>query len=104
VTEWKNGMEETIDGIEFRVSRGTKFPDDLVLWARGTDGRWRMVHMDLAFFLVDFLADNEDRRTPHVSFWKVNGQKFFMTACWDAARNGWQAAAAKLARQRDAVA
>lgn len=97
-------MTYTIDGIDLRIAQGDKFPGDLVMWARGSDGQWRMVHMTLAFFLVDFLADNEDRRTPYVSYWRQNGQRYFLSACVDAVRHGWQKAAQKVARQREDAA
>ena len=103
MTRWQPDMTYTIDGIDLRISQGDKFPGDLVLWARGSDGQWRKVKMTLAFFLVDFLSDNEDRRREHVPFWRQNGQSYFLKACVDAARSGWRKASEKVARQRDAA-
>ncbi len=101
-TRWPETL--TIDGIDFHIEDGTKFPGDLVLSARGSDGVWRKVRMELAFFLIDFIADNEERRSDHMSYWKWSGKRYFMDACWQAAKGGYRNAADKVKRQRDNLA
>lgn len=89
----------TVDGIDLITTPGTKFPGDLRLMVRGTDGQWRPVHMAFAFYLIDFFSENERERTQYME-WRRNGDEFFMAACWDAVRRGWRAAADRLQRQR----
>ncbi len=103
MSQWLVDSPFNVDGLEFVVRNGDKFPGDLVLWVRGSDGRWRMAHMSLPFMMIDFMADNEDRRRHHVSYWRENGQRYFLAACIDAVQHGWREATEKIVRQRGRI-
>lgn len=85
--------------VEFRIMRGDKAKDDLRLDA-WLDGRWRPVDMELAFLLVDFFTENEDaiRR----SYWRWNGDSYFMKEVLSAWKHGWRVPTEKLQRQQRA--
>jgi len=91
----------TIDGIDLITSQGSKFPGDLRLDVRGTDGQWRPVTMAMAFFLIDFFTENEQERGQYEGHWRRNGDMYFIDACIGAVRDGWRAAADKVRRQRE---
>jgi predicted negative regulator of RcsB-dependent stress response len=56
---------------------------------------------DLCYFMVDFFAENEDHIAQHKSFWRHNGEAYFLMGIGDAVRMGWRWAASKLRAQRD---
>jgi hypothetical protein len=79
-----------IAGINWRVRRGVKSPDDLVLdFAVG--GSWVPVPMILGFFLADFFVQNENRL-----YRDGRGGKYYLDAVKYAVRHGWQRADAVL--------
>jgi hypothetical protein len=92
----------TIDGIDLTTSQGDKFPGDLKLRVRGSDGQWRDVHMALALYLVDFFTENERERRPHMGYWTQNGDTYFVRECIAAVRDGWRSVAERIERQRRA--
>jgi predicted negative regulator of RcsB-dependent stress response len=51
--------------------------------------------------MVDFFAENEDHIAQHKSFWRHNGEAYFLMGIGDAVRMGWRWAASKLRAQRD---
>jgi len=96
---WEAGRYLMVDQQRFRVVAGRKFPGDLVLeW--NVDGSWVRLRMASAFLLVDFLAENEDARTPFMRRWREPGGDFFMRYVQAARFNGWESAAAEVRAQR----
>lgn len=92
-------MDYTIQGIDLRIRDGKKFPGDLVVQHRvGTT--WHDTRMELALFLVDFFAENERARQPYVSYWRENGDTYFITECIQAVKLGWRVVADRIRRQR----
>jgi len=59
--------------------------------------------MELAFALIDFFAENEDHLRGQRSYWKQNGQRYFISACINAVRHGWRGESARLERQREGL-
>lgn len=99
---WTTGRHK-VSGVPMRVVEGAKVPGDLRLewW----DGRyWVPVKMELAFFLVDFFTENEQHIKQYRSWWRQNGDRYFLDQCVAAVRDGWQAAADRVRRQRENVA
>jgi hypothetical protein len=96
---WSAGKELRVSGLPLRTRQGDKFPGDLRLDGY-IEGAWVPVKMELAFALCDFFAENEDEMRRYRSYWRQNGQRYFMAACVDAIRDGWEPAAAKIERQR----
>lgn len=98
---WKAGMSNTVSGVEFRVTEGKKFPGDLRLDVYSCrDRRWVPVEMPLAFYLCDFLTENEQARRDYMGHWRQNGDMYFMRACVGAVKHGWRFAADLLKEQR----
>lgn len=94
----------TLQGIDLRIVEGRKFPGDLRL-EHYANGSWQPTKMEIAFFLVDFFAENEDVRRHYMGeSWRENGQRYFMKKCWAAVRNGWRSVAAEIERQRGRAA
>lgn len=89
----------TVSGIDLRISQGAKAPDDLRCDAR-IGGRWIPLKMELVFFLVDFFSENEQALAAHRSWWRQNGDRYFLSKCIDAVRRGWRAVAAEIEEQR----
>ena len=93
------GERHDINGVAIRVREGNKFTGDLVMeqW----NGReWRRVMMEHALLMTAFLAENERERRNHMSFWKENGDTFFLKHVIAAVREGWQPVAARIAASR----
>lgn len=91
------GQTGEIDGIPYRVLRGDKHPDDLVIELHA-GGQWRRIRMDLGFFLAAFFFENEEVIRP--PSYRDTGGDYYMRACWDAIYNTWESAAATLRGQR----
>lgn len=87
----------TISGLEFRIVRGKKTDNDLRLEVLA-NGWWRPVDMELAFMLVDFFTENE----AHIqrSYWRWNGDSWFVKELASAWKQGWKVPAAKLRREQ----
>lgn len=100
---WRANERYHVSGVDLRISRGKKAPDDLRVdvWDGDT---WIPVGMDLVFFLVDFFAENEDYLRNYRSHWKQNGQRYFLSQCISAVRNGWRVPSALIRRQRNDAA
>lgn len=92
---WKADVTYNVSGIDLRISQGSKGDDDLRLDAR-VAGRWRAVDMELVFFLIDFFTENE--KAIERSYWKENGDRYFVAQCLDAWRSGWRVPADRLRR------
>lgn len=92
-------MDMTVSGIDLRISRGNKFPDDLRMDAF-LNGRWVPLQMELAFAMVDFFQENEREMAAYRGHWLVNGDTYFMRQLADAYKNGWQGPAQRIQRQR----
>ena len=85
---WTYGTGETREGLRYRVRRGQKGPQDLVMdiWV----GRWVPLSMETVFLVVDFLGENEDFLYPK-SKGKLGGDKL-IAALRVAYRFGWERA------------
>jgi hypothetical protein len=92
-------MTENVQGIDLRITEGTKAPGDLRLEAR-IGGQWVPLKMDLALFMVDFFAENERHIQPFRPYWRQNGDRYFLSKCVEAVRDGWRKVAAETERQR----
>ncbi len=92
-------MTYSIQGIDLRIVQGRKFPGDLRLEHR-VGSQWVPTEMQLALFLVDFFAENERARQPYVSYWRENGDTYFITECIQAVKVGWRVVADRIRRQR----
>lgn len=92
-------MRGTVSGIDLRIVQGSKAPDDLRLDAH-INGEWVPLRMELAFFLVDFFAENEQALKAHRSFWKENGDAYFMKHVIQAWKEGWKVPAMAVRNQR----
>ncbi len=98
---WAAGISNVVSGIEFSVKEGNKFPGDLRLEAYSVrDRRWVPVDMAVAFYLVDFLTENEEARREYMGHWRQNGDMYFMRSCVTAVREGWRVAADEVTAQR----
>lgn len=93
-------MTYHVSGIDLRISQGTKAPDDLRVEAR-LAGRWVPLKMELAFFLVDFFAENERHLQPFRPHWRQNGDRYFLSKCIEAYKRGWRVVADELDNYRN---
>lgn len=94
---WEPNKTYRVNGLQLRVVPGRKFAGDLRLDAF-IGGEWRNVEMALAFFMVDFLAENEQARyhaDPKLG-WRQNGDRYFLSKCIAAVRDGWVSVTAEL--------
>ena len=96
---WTEGERIEIGGIVMRVRHGDKFPGDLVL-EQWNGRQWCRVKMAHALALIDFLTENERERRNFMSFWKENGDTFFLKHVVSAVRDGWRPVAESIERQR----
>jgi hypothetical protein len=79
-----DGYEVTVDGLQFRVQRGRKGRQDLILqWLTPTRG-WQTISMTAVALLVEFLHENEGRLYPF-----GRGGEMVMDFLRDAVTNGW---------------
>lgn len=62
--------------------------------------RWCPVKMSQVFLMASFIAENERERQNYVSFWKENGDTYFVKHIIEAIRNGWKPVADRVERQR----
>jgi len=92
------GQTGEVDGIPFRILRGKKKPDDLVLELYA-GGQWRRIRMDLGFLLAAFFFENEEVLYPPSGRRQIGGD-YYMRECWDAIYYGWESAAQKLRQER----
>jgi hypothetical protein len=92
-------MRFNLQGIDLRIVQGEKFPGDLRLEHRTREG-WVPTKMSLALFLVDFFAENEQERRLFMSFWKHNGDTYFLDKCVRAVKVGWDVVASEIDAQR----
>lgn len=86
-----------IAGLPFRVGPGRKGDGDLILYVLTREG-WRMVPMELSFFLADFHGQVEDvlyKRTG-----RGEGGSYFLNAVRGAMRNGYKHAQAILESEK----
>lgn len=100
---WKEGDYGRVSGIPYRIVKGRKAEDDLVLELHA-GGDWRRIGMDLGFLLADFLPENEDVLYPAAASQRVagGGGDYYLSECWHARKHGWQSALQKLVRERAA--
>jgi hypothetical protein len=89
-----------ISGIDLRITEGSKCPGDLRLEVWTADERWRPLEMGFTFLTVDFFAENEKNRQQYESFWRQNGDRYFIDRCIAAWRHGWRAVVDELERQK----
>lgn len=102
---WREGDKGWVSGIPYRIVRGSKSPDDLILQLHA-GGEWRNVSMDLGFLLADFLPENEDVLYPDQQSKRIagGGGDYYLSELWHARKHGWQSARQKLLRERAAKA
>lgn len=102
---WTAGASHDFDGITgaiYPAPGGGKFDGDLVLRLICQEcGHDFQPKFELAFFMCDFFADNEEERSKHEPGWRFHGDTFFMRALAEAIRSGWRGAAERVRRQRE---
>ena len=90
MSELVDGWEAAFDGIQFRIGKGEKSADDLVLqWL--TPGGWRTLRFEAVFYMAQFFFENEDRLYPAAH--QLGGRKFLgaiSTAALRGADEAWQ--------------
>ena len=100
MNRWKaSGRLYQISDLLFRVQPGAKGEGDVKLQVLA-NGAWRDVKMELAFFLVDFFTSNEDTLSANRPHWRQSGPAYFLKECVRASREGWEAPARAIVRQR----
>jgi len=108
VTPILPGDAGDLSGIQWRAVQGNKRlpdgrpvppPGDVVLQLRAP--QWRSVPMPLGFLMADLFYDNEDRLFP--PDWPgrhYDGGERYLSACVQAAYDGWQSVTLQLGGER----
>lgn len=96
---WKGDEDFDIGGVRLRVRPGDKFEGDLVM-EQWNGYRWCRVKMAHALCMTEFLAENERERRNFMSFWKANGDTYFVRHVVAALREGWRPVAERIERSR----
>lgn len=92
---WTEGWEDSVDGVGYRVVRGSKSQNDLRLdWRAG--GGWRPVAMRTGALLADFFYENEHVLYPPP---RLQGGERYLGYIEQAARGGWAPAELTLREQ-----
>jgi hypothetical protein len=81
------GQTFVLDGIPFRLARGSKGPTDIRLEWCGATGLWRAPGYRVLGVLADTLGENEAALYPN-----GQGADYLVSYLYDAAHNGWQSA------------
>jgi hypothetical protein len=87
-------------GIDWRVVRGRKAPDDLRLEFRAME--FQPVSMSLGFLMADFFCENEDVLFPPEQGFEGGGR--YARFCRGAVLHGWPAAVAQLEDEKKRAA
>lgn len=90
-----DGWVGEISGVQFRVVKGRKAEDDLVLQMLN-DGRWTIVKMAFGALFADFLSENEDYLYPE----PLKGGDKYMGYLSRARMYGWETAEAHLEAEK----
>ena len=97
------GNTAEFSGVKFRVCKGRKAPQDLVLEWRTAQG-WVPVSAAALFYMVDFIAENEDFLYPVDESGQGRGPmggEYIMAKLRAARVRGWVHAAKELRLERE---
>lgn len=89
-----------ISDLPFRIVPGSKEQGDLRIEWQTPDGRWRPIHMQAMFVLVDFFAENEDWLSMSRDHWRMSAYQYLLAELSSAMRNGYQVPTRKIENQR----
>lgn len=95
---FQDGEEGTLlGGFDYRIVRGRKGPDDLVLQLKGPS-EYRHVPMELGFMVTDFFVENENML--YREEFRYEGGRYYLRKLRETLDKGWRPVSDELQAQR----